>query len=494
MALAHVEFDATDESGNLLSNVEARVEIEGGGLVSIYSDRAGSSALANPETFADGKISFYVAGGAYKITLTAGAFSRVLRYKPNGLLQEKDALTAAAVTFTPAAGVAATTSQGAIEEVAEDAKGFRKVRVAATTNIVIATALENGDTVDGVALVTGDLVLLTGQTAPAENGVYVVPASGAAARDGSFAAYNDMPGAYFSVMEGTAKADTLWRCTSNKGGTLGSTALVISEPYREKLTANRTYYVRTDASDSNDGLVDSAGGAFLTIQKAIDVAAALDASIYDVTIQVRSGTFTTSTGLVAKHGVGTGSITIIGDETTPSNVVLATNGAMTTSTGCMLARAMATTYKLKGVTLSSTATGTVFGILSSAGSYIEFQNVVFGSGMIQHLRAEDGGSIKATGNYSITSGGNSHYELIGPSTIRVQNVTVTLTGTPAFATAFATSNRLGFLIASGITFSGSATGTRYSASENGIITTLGAGANYFPGNAAGSTATGGQYN
>lgn len=118
MALAHVEFDATDESGNLLSNVQARVEIEGGGLVSIYSDRAGSTPFANPETFADGKISFYTAGAALKVTLTAGAFSRVLRYMPNGLLKEKDALTAAAVTFTPAGSIAATTVQAAIEEVA----------------------------------------------------------------------------------------------------------------------------------------------------------------------------------------------------------------------------------------------------------------------------------------------------------------------------------------------------------------------------------------
>jgi hypothetical protein len=118
MALAHVEFDATDESGSLLSNVQARVELEGGGLVSIYSDRAGSTAYSNPQTFADGKISFYVAGGAYKITLTAGAFSRVLRYKANGLLAENDALTAAAVAFTPAAGLLSTNVQDAIEEAA----------------------------------------------------------------------------------------------------------------------------------------------------------------------------------------------------------------------------------------------------------------------------------------------------------------------------------------------------------------------------------------
>jgi hypothetical protein len=136
MALAHVEFDATDESGNLLSNVQARVELEGGGLVSIYSDRAGSTPYSNPQTFADGKISFYVAGGVYKITLTAGAFSRVLRYKASGLLQEKDAISAAAVSFTPAAGIGATNVQAAIEELAEGWEVIGKDSVLATASWV----------------------------------------------------------------------------------------------------------------------------------------------------------------------------------------------------------------------------------------------------------------------------------------------------------------------------------------------------------------------
>jgi len=90
MTLAHVQFDATDEAGNLLSNVQARVELEGGGIASIFSDRGGLTPYNNPETFADGRITFFVVGGAYKITLTAGAFSRVLRYKASGLLQEAD--------------------------------------------------------------------------------------------------------------------------------------------------------------------------------------------------------------------------------------------------------------------------------------------------------------------------------------------------------------------------------------------------------------------
>ncbi len=131
----------------------------------------------------------------------------------------------------------------------DGASALTVVRVVATANVNIASALENGDTLNGVVLATGDLVLLPGQTSAAENGVYVVAASGAAARHSDFNTFDGHCGRYFSVMEGTSKADTLWRCTSNKGGTLGATAIVMSEftsGGRERLVANRIYYVRAD--------------------------------------------------------------------------------------------------------------------------------------------------------------------------------------------------------------------------------------------------------
>lgn len=90
MVLAHKEFDATDEAGNLLLNVQASVELEGGGLISIYADRAGTVPLANPATFLDGHVSFFSLSGALKITLTQGAYTRVLRYVAIGLMQEAD--------------------------------------------------------------------------------------------------------------------------------------------------------------------------------------------------------------------------------------------------------------------------------------------------------------------------------------------------------------------------------------------------------------------
>jgi hypothetical protein len=82
--------------------------------------------------------------------------------------------------------------------------------------------------------------------------------------------------------------------TSDVGSAEWNAAHVVTG-LREVLEASRTYYVRTDGSDSNTGLADTAGGAFLTIQKAVDVVSALDhgndASI-QVTIQIADGTYT----------------------------------------------------------------------------------------------------------------------------------------------------------------------------------------------------------
>lgn len=273
----------------------------------------------------------------------------------------------------------------------------------------------------------------------------------------------------------------------------GSNYLVDRTPAgRETLNSARTYYVRTDGSDSNNGLANTSGGAFLTIQKAIDVAASLDTSIHDVTIQIASGTYTTSTGLVLKNAAGAGIINLVGDTTTPSNVVISTNGAMTTLNAIILARSVQTRWAVRGFRINSTASGTVFGIHSSANSYIEWQALDFGAGTTQHLRADDGGVLRCTGNYSISAGAGLHATAAVGGVLRCQSVTVTLTGTPAFTT-FIEAFLNGSVIANGNTYSGSATGVRYSASLNGAINTQGAGATYFPGDTSGTTATGGQY-
>lgn len=101
------------------------------------------------------------------------------------------------------------------------------VRVATTTNGTLATAYENGDTVDGVTLATGDRILLKNQSTGAENGIYTVNASGAPTRatdaDGAGELYQ---GLKVHVLEGTTNARTTWKLTTSGTITIGSTAQV----------------------------------------------------------------------------------------------------------------------------------------------------------------------------------------------------------------------------------------------------------------------------
>ena len=94
--------------------------------------------------------------------------------------------------------------------------------VAATTgNITISTALNNGDTLDGVTLSTNDRVLVKDQNTSSENGIYVVGSSPARADD--LAAGSDAAGMFTFVEQGTVNADNGFVCTSNKGSAVTGT-------------------------------------------------------------------------------------------------------------------------------------------------------------------------------------------------------------------------------------------------------------------------------
>lgn len=103
------------------------------------------------------------------------------------------------------------------------------VRVATTANGTLATAFANGQTVDGIVLATGDRILLKNQTASAANGIYVVAASGAPTRATDFDDWAEVPGAIIAVLVGTTNADTAWLCTSDAGGTLGTTPIIFTQ-------------------------------------------------------------------------------------------------------------------------------------------------------------------------------------------------------------------------------------------------------------------------
>lgn len=94
------------------------------------------------------------------------------------------------------------------------------VRVATTANIT----LSGTQTIDSIAVIANDTVLVKNQSTASQNGLYVV-AAGAWSRDSRLDVWAEVPGATVVVEEGTTNADTGWISTANSGGTIGSTSM-----------------------------------------------------------------------------------------------------------------------------------------------------------------------------------------------------------------------------------------------------------------------------
>jgi hypothetical protein len=156
--------------------------------------------------------------------------AQVKTYSTSGSLPVSGGTLTGALTLAadPASALQAATKQY-VDGIALNLGTRGRVRAATTANVTLSSGLANGSTIDGVTLATGNLVLVRAQTSAAENGVYVVPVSGAASRSVEFTAYNDYPGSLIAVEEGTSLSDTIWLCTSNNGGTLGTTSIAFNQ-------------------------------------------------------------------------------------------------------------------------------------------------------------------------------------------------------------------------------------------------------------------------
>jgi hypothetical protein len=97
----------------------------------------------------------------------------------------------------------------------------QSVRAASTANIA---TLSGPMTLDGVALVAGDRVLVKDQTTAGQNGIYVV-AAGAWTRSADADVWGELISAYVFVESGTTNADMGYLATVDPGGALGTTAI-----------------------------------------------------------------------------------------------------------------------------------------------------------------------------------------------------------------------------------------------------------------------------
>lgn len=178
------------------------------------------------------------------------------------------------------------------------------VRVASTGPGVLATDFENGDTVDGVVLATGDRILIWQQASAAQNGIYIVAASGAPARSSDFDAPSEIPGAYTVAEFGTAYQGVLFVSLSSPG-TIGVDP--INFAMRSiSAGANQSLSNLTSPTAINQDLIfDTGDPAFLkTKDDATGVTQNLTVTSGDGT-GFASGSLTLSTGISDTASTGT---------------------------------------------------------------------------------------------------------------------------------------------------------------------------------------------
>jgi Repeat of unknown function (DUF5907) len=111
-------------------------------------------------------------------------------------------------------------NKGYVDQTTQGLDAKVSVKAASTANLTLSA----NQTVDGIALVNLDRVLVKDQSTPAQNGIYVVSA-GAWQRAVDMDNWGEVPSAYVWVEQGTAQADTGWVCTADQGGTLDTTAM-----------------------------------------------------------------------------------------------------------------------------------------------------------------------------------------------------------------------------------------------------------------------------
>ncbi|WP_449100471.1 phage tail protein [Pseudomonas veronii] len=110
-------------------------------------------------------------------------------------------------------------------EVFAKADTKQSVRVATTANIV----LTGTQSIDGVAVVAGDRVLVRAQTAAKENGIYVVAAGVWSRAADANTSERVTPCLNVAVEEGTANSGSIWLLVTKAPIVLGTTALVFEQ-------------------------------------------------------------------------------------------------------------------------------------------------------------------------------------------------------------------------------------------------------------------------
>jgi hypothetical protein len=196
---------------------------------------------------------------------------------------------------------------------------------ASTANVVISSALEAGDVIDGVTLVAGDRVLLKDQSTATENGLYLAVASGAASRDPEHDTIAELSGGMVVVNQGTVNDNKIFLCTTDTDATLGSTSI--------------TYTVITPSNSgtvTSVGVADSGAGEFTVGSSPITSSGTITLAINSIA-DTKLGTIGTA-NKVSLTALNIDGGSDIGADLTTSDLIIVDDGAGGTNRKAALSR------------------------------------------------------------------------------------------------------------------------------------------------------------
>ena len=196
---------------------------------------------------------------------------------------------------------------------------------ATTANIDLTADLQNGDTIDGVTLVTGDRVLVKDQSTASQNGLYTVVSSGTASRDTQFDSIEELSGQMIVVNQGSTNDNKIFLCTTNNTATLDSDSI--------------TYNIITPSNVgtvTSIGVADSGAGEFTVGSSPVTSSGTITLAINSIA-DTKLGTIGTA-NKVSLTALNIDGGSDIGEDLTTSDLIIVDDGAGGTNRKAALSR------------------------------------------------------------------------------------------------------------------------------------------------------------
>ena len=356
--------------------------------------------------------------GTGALTFTAGGTNTNVNLAPNGTGTVDVASKRITNVATPTSSTDAA-NKSYVDSLVQGIDVHASVRATTTANITLSAP----QTIDGVAVIAGNRVLVKDQTTASQNGVYIVNASAWVRATDFDSSANVSANAFFFVEEGTLYGDSGWTLTNDGTPAIGTDALTF------------TQFSGAGSVDAGDGLTKT--GSILNVvgtanrisvaADSIDIASTYVGQSSITTVgTITSGTWSGSfgavsganlTGLTAGNLSGTIPSAVLGNSTVyigTTGVALNRSSAALTLAGLTLTTpdiGVATATSVNKLTITAPATGstltiadgktlTVNNTLTFSGS--ESVSVAFGGG---GTVIYSGGAIGAASATSLNSSG-----------------------------------------------------------------------------------------